>query len=411
MIRFLLKGLLRDHSRSLFPLITVSVGVMLVVFLYCWLNGTKSEMIQTTAHYSTGHVRVMSRAYAQEAEQIPNDLALLDIDTLLMELKRGFPELIWTARIKFGGMIDIPDKNGETLKQAPVNGLAINLLSPASPEWKLLNIEKSLVKGNLPRKPEEILIGDEFADKLNVQPGQTATLITSTMYGSMAMKNFTIVGTIRFGITAMDRMAMIADLTDIQSVLDMQGGAGEIMGFFHDGIYHQERAETIAVLFNNRYEKPGDEFAPVMGTLYNQSGMGEYLNMIDLFSNIIITVFLLTMSIILWNAGLMGSLRRYGEIGVRLAIGEEKGHIYRSLLGTLAGVGISYYLQVKGLDISYMMKNATMMISNIIRAKVTPSSFVIGFLPGLFATFLGSLISGIGIYQRQTSQLFKELEV
>jgi putative ABC transport system permease protein len=366
----------------------------------------------------------MSRAYAQEAEQIPNDLAMLDIDTLLLQLKISFPELIWTPRIKFSGLIDIPDKNGETLKQGPVSGLAINLLSPASPEWKLLNIEQSLVKGNLPRRAGEILIGDEFADKLNVQSGQTVTLITSTMYGSMAMKNFTIVGTIRFGITAMDRMAMIADLADIQSILDMQGGAGEIMGFFHDGIYHQERAETITALFNSRHEKPADEFAPVMGTLYNQSGMGEYLNLIDLFLNIIIAVFLFAMSIILWNAGLMGSLRRYGEIGVRLAIGEEKGHIYRSLLieslmiglvgsllGTLVGVGISYYLQINGLDISYMMKHATMMISNVIRAEVTPISFVIGFLPGLFATFLGSLISGIGIYQRQTSQLFKELEV
>jgi putative ABC transport system permease protein len=424
MINFLLKGLLRDHSRSLFPLITVSAGVMLMVFLYCWLNGAKSAMIQTTAHCSTGHLRVMSRAYAEEADQIPNDLALMGIDTLLLELQNSYPELLWTPRIKFAGLIDIPDKNGVTLTQGPVNGLAINILSPASPEWKLLNIKNALVQGNLPRKPGEILIGDDFSNQLNVQPGQTATLITSTIYGSMAMENFTIVGTIHFGITAMDRMAMITDLSDIQLLLDMPVGAGEILGFFHDDIYQNDRAEAITASFNNKYKKSRDEFTPVMETLYNQSDLSEYLKMIDLFSNIIVAVFLLAMSIVLWNAGLMSSLRRYGEIGVRLAIGEEKGHIYRSLLieslmiglggsilGTLAGVGVSYYLQVKGLDISYMMKNATMMISNIMRAKVTPLSFVIGLLPGLLATFLGSAISGIGIYKRETAQLFKELEV
>jgi putative ABC transport system permease protein len=74
-------------------------------------------------------------------------------------------------------------------------------------------------------------------------------------------------------------------------------------------------------------------------------------------------------------------------------------------------VAISYYLQIKGVDISFIMKNTTMMISNVIRAQVTPVSFIIGFIPGLLATFLGSAISGIGIYRRQTSQLFKELEV
>jgi putative ABC transport system permease protein len=36
---------------------------------------------------------------------------------------------------------------------------------------------------------------------------------------------------------------------------------------------------------------------------------------------------------------------------------------------------------------------------------------LIGFLPGLLATLLGSALSGVGIYKRKTAQLFKELEV
>jgi putative ABC transport system permease protein len=52
-----------------------------------------------------------------------------------------------------------------------------------------------------------------------------------------------------------------------------------------------------------------------------------------------------------------------------------------------------------------------MLISNILRARVTPLCYAIGFVPGLLATLLGTAVSGIGIYRRQTSQLFKELEV
>jgi len=41
---------------------------------------------------------------------------------------------------------------------------------------------------------------------------------------------------------------------------------------------------------------------------------------------------------------------------------------------------------------------------------VTPAAYVIGFVPGLAATFLGKAVSGIGVYKRQTSQLAKEFE-
>jgi putative ABC transport system permease protein len=51
-----------------------------------------------------------------------------------------------------------------------------------------------------------------------------------------------------------------------------------------------------------------------------------------------------------------------------------------------------------------------MMMSNVIRARITSFTYIIGFLPGLLATLLGTAISGIGIYKRQTAQLFKELE-
>src|SRR5208283_3065231 len=144
MISFLFKGLLRDRSRSLFPLITVLAGVVLTVFLHAWMNGAVSSMIQSTAHYSTGHVCVMTRAYTKEADQIPNDLALLGIDSLLTDLRLDYPDLLWTPRIRFGGLLDIPDEKGETRAQAPVSGLAVDLLTANSPEQKILNIRQAI---------------------------------------------------------------------------------------------------------------------------------------------------------------------------------------------------------------------------------------------------------------------------
>jgi putative ABC transport system permease protein len=423
MIRFLLKGLLRDRSRSLLPVLIVAAGVMLTVFLQAWIGGAVSILIQSTAHYSVGHVRVMTEAYAKEADQIPNDLALLGADTVLAGLRRTFPDLLWTPRIKFGGLLDVPDEKGETRTQAPVTGMGVNLLSKESPEWKILNIRRALVRGHIPAQHGDMLIADELAERLKVLPGQTVTLIGSTMYGSMAVANFTVAGTVRFGIAALDRAAVLADLSDIRQALDMKGAAGEILGFFPDDVYHEDRANQVTAEFNAHYAGSPDRFAPVMGTLRSESGLADYLDLVGVFSGVIVGVFVFAMSIVLWNAGLTGSLRRYGEIGVRLAIGEEKGHVYRSMiaeslmigfggsvLGTAIGLAFAYYLQIVGLDMGSMLKNSTMLFTDVIRAEVTPFTYVIGFLPGMLATFLGTAISGIGIYKRQTSQLFKELE-
>jgi putative ABC transport system permease protein len=424
MIKFIFKGILRDRSRSLFPILVVAIGVFLTVLLYCYLDGAVNMFIDTGAKFDGGHVKIMSRAYAENSDQLPNDLAYIGVGKLMSELKQDFPGFVWTKRIRFGGLLDVPDEEGETRAQGPVAGLALDLFTKDSLDWELLGIEDSIVRGKAPTEPGEILISDEFATRLGISLGETVTLIGSTMYGSMAAANFTVAGTVRFGISALDRGAMVADVKDIQIALDMEDAAGEILGFFDDFVYREEEAGQTALNFNAKYESEKDEFAPVMKSLTQQGGMIEMMAMINLYMPVMITVFVIIMSIVLWNAGLIGSLRRYGEIGVRLAMGESKGHLYRSMiteslflgcigtvLGTALALVIAFWLQEKGFNISQMMQNSTLLINDIIRAKVTPSSYVIGFIPGLLANVLGASIAGIGIYKRKTAQLMKELEV
>jgi putative ABC transport system permease protein len=422
MIRFLFKGLVRDRARSLLPFLTVVLGAMLTVVGFSWSNGAISLIVESGAKFSSGHVKVMTRAYAREADLAPSDLALMDVAALTAELERDYPELAWTPRIKFGGLIDIPDENGETRVQGPAAGLAVDLRSPGSPERALLNLDKAVVRGRLPEKPGEILLSDGFASRLGIGPGSTATLIGATMYGAMVIHNFTVSGTVQFGISAMDRGAMLADIADVQAALDMEDAAGEILGFDRDSIYRDDEASALAAAFNAAHRGEEDEFAPVMLTLREQ-GMAQLLDLATSVYTLMLIFFILVMSVVLWNAGLMGSLRRYGEFGIRLALGEDKGRLYRSLIGegiiigilgspvgTAVGLAASYYLQTKGLNIGSMMKNATMLINDVLRARVTAGSYVIGFVPGLAATFLGRAVSGIGIYKRQTSQLAKEFE-
>jgi putative ABC transport system permease protein len=415
--------LLRDRSRSLFPTLTVIAGTALTVVMYSWIRGTEADIIRANANFNTGHVRVMTRAYTAEVDRTPNDLALLGAGELVGELEQRFEDFDWVSRIRFGGLLDIPDATGETRAQAPVTGLAIELIDESSIEREVLNLDNALVRGKLPTAPGEIVVSDELATRLELELGETATLISSTMYGSMATTNFTVVGTVEFGVTALDRGAILADLEDVRFALDMTDAAGEILGFLSSGIYDEERTAQAAAEFNAWIGDGGDEFSPVMGNLRAQSGLATTLDLAGAVSFALITIFVVVMSIVLWNAGLIGALRRYGEMGLRLALGEPKGHIYRTLIlesitigligsviGTAIGIACAWYLQEKGINIEPFLKNASMMIFNIMRARVTTTSLFIGFVPGLLATILGTSISGLGIYRRQTSQLTKELE-
>ncbi|MDA3779174.1 MAG: FtsX-like permease family protein [Bacteroidales bacterium] len=424
MIKFLIKGLLRDRSRSLMPILIVTAGVSLTVLLFCYITGVLGDMIEFSAKYSSGHVKIMTRAYAENKNQKPNDLAILNVGDLNTNLHKDYPNIEFVQRINFGGLLDSPDENGETKKQGIVSGIAVDLLSENSKEIDRLNIRKSLRRGQFPKKSDEILISDEFAKKLEVEPGDTVTLITSTMYGSMSIQNFTVSGTIEFGVQIMDRSGMIADISGIQNAMNMHDACGEILGFLNSPNYNDTEARIVENDFNDKYSDKNDKFSPIMTRLKNESVLSGYFDYIDSFVSIIITIFIIAMSIVLWNTGLIGGLRRYGEIGVRLAIGEETGHIYRSMiyesiligivgsfLGTLIGLGFSYWIQEVGIDVGNIMKNSKMMMPSVFRANITAPAYYIGFIPGLFSVVLGTLLSGIGIYKRKTAQLFKELDI
>jgi putative ABC transport system permease protein len=424
MIKFLFIGLIRDRGRSLMPVLIVAIGVMLSVFMYCYLLGLMGDMIDFNARFATGHIKIMTRSYAENQDQNPNDLALLETNTLIEKLKTEFPDMDWVQRIKFGGLIDVPDENGETRTQGTGVGMAYDIISGNSTEVERINLEKALVKGNLPKQKNEILLSVDFAEKLDVNPGQSITLISSTMYGEMSISNFNVVGTIKFGSSILDKGGIVADISGIQDALNMENAAGEILGFLSSKVYLDEEAMRIAATFNEKYSNPDDEFSPVMLRLKEQSFLSSYLDLIDSMQGIIITMFILVMAIVLWNTGLIGGLRRYGEIGVRLAIGEDHHHIYKmmiyesiligivgSVIGTIVGLFLAYLMQEIGIDISSIMRNNTLMMQSVFRAKITPPAFYIGFIPGIFAIVLGTMLSGIGIYKRKTAQLFKELEV
>ena len=427
MIYFLTKGLLRDRSRSVFPVIIITITVTIVIFAIGFMRGTMNSVFQDTAVIISGHEKVVTRAYKEESQMLPNDLALLDVEQVIMNLYKEYPDYFWSPRITFGGLLDIPDQNGETRDQGPVFALGIDLLDSNSRMIEIWELDKNLANGRLPETSDEALIGQKLANKLNISIGDTATYIGTTMHNAFTTYNFIVVGTFDLRKGQTDSQMMLVDISGARKALDMENAASEILGFKHSLFYDDDKAVSLRSNYNENYSDSSDIFSPVMMALRDSSQqMGDMVEFVDAFLMIIGTIFLIIVMVVLWNMGLMNGLRRYGEIGLRLAMGESKGVVYRSMIveaviigltGTMIGTGLGlsivYYVQENGIDYSEVvatMQTASMVMPNVFYAKITPDLYYIGFIPGLIATVLGTMLAGIAIYKREMAQLFKELE-
>ncbi|MDP8206592.1 MAG: FtsX-like permease family protein [Candidatus Electryonea clarkiae] len=424
MFKFLVKGLIRDRHRSLLPIIVVALGVLITVYTYTYMKGVFGESLEIAAIFDSGDVKITSRAYYAEKDEAPNDLALENTGDLLGQIRKDFPELAWSERIKFAGLVDAFDSDRVTRAQSGVRGVAIDLLGSDSSDRDRWQLETAVTEGRAPENPREILITQKLAERMKINVGEEVTLITNTINGAMSAVNLTVSGTVYFGVGFMDRDLILADLKDIRWILDMEGWTSELLGFFDLPAYDDEIATALADDFNLKHADSSDDpYGAVMNTMLDDSGMREYFNYAENAGSIVIIIMITAMGVVLWNAGLMSGIRRYGEMGLRLAVGESKGHVYRSLLGesiavglvgtffgTLLGLGLAFYLQEVGIDISGMMGDAEIPFPTILRAKINGMAFVIGVFPGVMSTFFGAALSGLAIYKRNTAALFKELE-
>ncbi len=427
MIHFLTKGLLRDRTRSLFPVIIISITVAIVIFSIGFMKGSMNSIFLNTAVIISGHEKIVTRAYKEEMQMLPNDLALVDVDQIIAKLNSEYPDHFWSPRITFGGLLDIPDQNGETKEQGAVYAIGIDLLNTGSRMIEIWDLNTNLVNGRLPMTSDEAIIGHRLADKLNISVGDTATYIGTTMHNAFTTYNFTVVGTFDLRKGQADKQMMLVDISGARKALDMENAASEILGFTNSLFYDDEEAVLLRSNYNANYSDSADIFSPVMMALRDSSQqMGEMVDLVDAFLMIVGTIFLIIVMVVLWNMGLMNGLRRYGEIGVRLAMGESKGDVYRSMIieaiiigltgtitGTAIGMTLVYYVQENGINYSEVvatMSTNSMVMPNIFYAKITPDLYYIGFIPGLIATVLGTMLAGLAIYKREMAQLFKELE-
>ena len=431
MIHWILKGIWRDKTRSLFPFLVVTVGVTLLIYLLGFMEGIFSGMLNVTAHLDTGHLRFVNKPFYDEEHLNPLDRSLANQKEILQWLrKKGDPRIEWAPRIRWGAIMDVPDEKGETRSQTPVMGMAIEMLIPNSPESRRLNLDQSVIEGRVPSRPKEMLVGFRLAESLGLNLGDTVTLLGQSFDGGMATDNYTVVGLIRFGMAAMDKKMALIDLTDAQQTFYMEDMVTDLLGFLPAGVSYVEYdrlKEEISIHLDELRNNPPRDWAsddvPILLTILDQRNLRELAVKFELVDEIVVGVFTFLMVLVLWNAGLLNGVHRYGEMGLLLALGETHRKLLAlmalealmigligSAAGCLIGGGLVYYLQEVGISTHGVFEQSGLMMSDVVRARFSLYAFVFAVIPGILSCVLGNLIANLAIYQRSEANLFRELE-
>ena len=431
MIVFLFRGIFRDKSRFLFPISIVTIGVALVVALVGFMEGVFMGMIDMTANLDTGHLRLVNKPFYDEEHLYPLDRALAAQKETKRWLKNNStPNIEWTSRIRWGALIDVPDANGDTRSQTPVVGMALDLKSPNSSEIRRLQLVESLVKGRLPQDSNEMLMGNALAKDLDVALGQSVTVIGQSFDGGLVADNYLVVGLIRFGVTAMDKKMVLIDLADAQSTFYMDDMVTDWLGYLPSSLsfdHYVKAKKNINSNLNTWRENPPKDWAkddqPIALSILDQQNMGSMVKTFTVIKSSVVGIFTFLMILVLWNAGVLSGIHRYGEMGLRLAFGESHWKliltlgieglligILGSIVGCVLGGTFAWYLQEVGLNMGDTFAKSGLMINDVVRARLTLGGFIQGIVPGIFASVAGTLVASSTIFKRSEANLFRELE-
>ena len=431
MIGFLFRGLLRDKSRFFFPFSVVTIGVALVVALVGFMEGVFMGMIDMTANLDSGHLRLVNKAFYDEEHLRPLDRSLASQqETRDWLTKHSAPDVDWSPRIRWGAILDVPDEQGETRSQTPVVGMAMDLQSPDSKEVQRLRLKPSIVEGSLPDKFNEMLMGIQLAEVLEVSVGQTVTLMGQSFDGGLVADNYQVVGLVRFGVTAMDKKMVLIDLASAQNTFYMEDMVTDWLGYFPPSAdfdrYEEVKASMNTALVDWMRSPPKDwakDDFPIVLSIRDHLNIGAIMDKFMTIKGFVVGIFTFLMVLVLWNAGILSGIHRYGEMGLRLAFGEPHWKlvltlaiegvligILGSLAGSLFGGAFAWTLQEVGLNMGDTFAQSGMMVNDVVRARVTVGGFIQGIVPGIFASVAGTLVASLAIFKRSEANLFRELE-
>lgn len=353
LLRMGFRNLRRNRRRTLLNVVALAIGAAIMIVSVAWVRGYFTSLYEGIIRLDTGHAQVLPDGYLDEQRRLPLDLAVPDCRALTEELLRLEGVQAVAPRLTFSAEL------GDGRRSTRLLGRGINPAAEAS----VTVLDEHLVRGSYLADGEEgVLLSEELASRLGIDPGDPLFLTAIDARGAENFTESVLRGTFTLGYPTIDEGLFFIDLASAQRLLGMDDRVTRLVIRLDSGPAVAGDVERL----RERIARVGSEeplvvepwrtFVEVIVSAVEADTAG--------FSVILAILFLLVVVGIL-NSMSMAVHERTREIGTLRAIGMKQPQLVGlflaesvaiALLGAAAGAGLAglaaIYFGGVGFDLS-----------------------------------------------------------
>lgn len=403
LMKIAFRNVFRNFRRSLLTIFISFLSVTGLVVSSSFLGGMFNSILNENIKYS-GHIRLNSKDYEVQERM----MSLTGNVAGYRELRRkiaqasGVDQVV--GRMKFAGLVYKDEENkeafGSGIEEADLKILELNNLTY---QGKTINTKAK----------DEIIVGRQLAESLNLKTGDQVTVLTRTIYNSPSAFNYKVVGIFDLQNGKLNKGFYIS-LTGAQELLDLEDRVLEI------AVFGKSRQDTPELL---RSLRQIPEVRGLQIKLWDQIGLGPiFTSIVTVVSTIIQLIIIALAGLGIANTMMMAVFERKNEIGLLKSMGMRDAEItalfsiegfFLGLLGTTAGllVGgtIAYFFHRHGINLGGQLQGLPMALGNVIYGTFDSFIFGKGIILGLGAAVIASVLPALsGVRLNPTQALRKE---
>ena len=372
------RNIWRNPRRSLLTASAIVFACILLIFMVSLQTGSYEVIINTAVRLETGHIQVQAPGYNDKPEirkvvRHPNEVSDLfdkNAEIEAIAFRANAFSLVSSKERTYGVLIVGVDPDRES---------------------KISPVPNAMQRGAYLAEKDRnvVVIGNLLAKNLSVDVGSELVILGQAYDGSVAANVLTVKGIFRTGQPDFDRSALHIPLASFQETYGMGEAVHKIVVMGKDLKKVDALARSIG---SDLRQRPQSRKLDVLTWNELMPGLEQAIRVDMVSAWIFYSILIVVVAFSIMNTFVMAIIERTHEFGVLVAVGMKRVRLVGLVLlesafltilgiivGILLGVGITYYFQVHGIDISGTEDLfAQYGLPSVLRPKLTVGSILSG---------------------------------
>ncbi len=350
------RNIWRNPTRSLVVMAAIALGIWAALFMTGFATGMARSYVNNAIAEVVSHLQIHHPQF-KDNQDVTYTIA--DADHLVDNIRRQPGIRAVSARSLTNAML---------ASSKGTRGIQVKGIIPEA-EGDISQLHEKVVEGTyFDGRKNQLLIGSELADKLEVGPRKKLVLTFQDTEGTITAGAFRIVGLFESGNSGFDERFVFVRKQDLNALLHPNGQSGDLT---HEVAVLLENSETVG----NLQRTLQTTFPDLLIETYREVApdLQLYEEQIQYVSLIYLTIIMLALVFGIINTMLMAVLERQRELGMLMAIGMNKPRVFGMIvletlmlclvgapLGLLLGGLTNWWLVTQGLDLSAFSESLRM---------------------------------------------------